>query len=102
MFIEERRSAVYIAKILNLRNVRNGGRLWNNQSVLKILKSEKCTGSLVWGRSTNTGIRDFYVMPSVRDIGIAALLMDDDVRLRPGMRLRRLREYREVALSMPG
>jgi DNA invertase Pin-like site-specific DNA recombinase len=52
MFIEERRSAVYIANALNSRNVRNGQRLWNNQSVLKILKGEKYTGSLVWGRWT--------------------------------------------------
>jgi DNA invertase Pin-like site-specific DNA recombinase len=52
MFIEEKRSAVYIANVLNLRNVRNGDRLWNNQSVLEILKGEKYTGSLVWGRWT--------------------------------------------------
>jgi DNA invertase Pin-like site-specific DNA recombinase len=52
MFIEDKRSAVYIAKVLNLHNVRNGDRLWNNQSVLEILKNEKYTGSLVWGRWT--------------------------------------------------
>jgi hypothetical protein len=52
MFIEEKRSAVYIAGVLNLQNVRNGDRLWNNQSVLEILKNEKYTGSLVWGRWT--------------------------------------------------
>jgi len=52
MFIEEKRSAVYIAKVLNLHNVKNGDKLWNNQSVLEILKNEKYTGSLVWGRWT--------------------------------------------------
>lgn len=52
LFIEDKRSAVYIAKVLNLHNVRNGHRLWNNQSVLEILKNEKYTGSLVWGRWT--------------------------------------------------
>jgi|SRR5271169_6468542 len=52
MFIEERRSAVYIANSLNSRNVSNGGRPWNNQSVLTILTHEKYTGTLVWGRWT--------------------------------------------------
>jgi DNA invertase Pin-like site-specific DNA recombinase len=52
MFIEEKRSSVYIAEVLNRKNVRNGTSLWNNQSVLKILTHEKYTGSLVWGRWT--------------------------------------------------
>jgi DNA invertase Pin-like site-specific DNA recombinase len=52
MFIEEKRSSIYIAKVLNRSNVRNGASLWNNQSVLKVLTHEKYTGSLVWGRWT--------------------------------------------------
>jgi DNA invertase Pin-like site-specific DNA recombinase len=52
MFIEEKKSSVCIAEVLNRSNVRNGVNLWNNQSVLKVLTHEKYTGSLVWGRWT--------------------------------------------------
>jgi len=52
LFIEEKRSTLYIARELNRQNVRNGTSLWNYQSVLKILTHEKYTGSLVWGRWT--------------------------------------------------
>ena len=52
MFIDEKRSTPYIARVLNGQNVRNGASLWNYQSVLKILTHEKYTGSLVWGRWT--------------------------------------------------
>jgi hypothetical protein len=50
--------------------------------------------------STNTGIRDFHVMPSVRDINIMAVLKEDDVRLESGVRLKKLSEFRKVTLSM--
>lgn len=50
--------------------------------------------------STNTGIRDFHVMPSVRDISIMAVIKEDDVRLEPGVRLKNLSEFRKVALSV--
>jgi DNA invertase Pin-like site-specific DNA recombinase len=52
MFIKEKRSTLYIARVLNRQNVRNGMSLWNYQSILKILTHEKYTGSLVWGRWT--------------------------------------------------
>jgi hypothetical protein len=52
MFIEEKRSSIYIAGVLNRKNVRNWASLWTNQSVLNILTHEKYTGSLVWGRWT--------------------------------------------------
>ena len=52
MFIEEKKSSVCIAEVLNRSSVRNGLNLWNNQSVLKVLTHEKYTGSLVWGRWT--------------------------------------------------
>ena len=52
LFIQEKRSTLYIARALNCRNIRNGASLWNYQSVRKILTQEKYTGSLVWGRST--------------------------------------------------
>ena len=52
MFIEEKRSSIYIAKVLNGNGVRNGASLWTNQAVLNVLTHEKYTGSLVWGRWT--------------------------------------------------
>ncbi len=52
LFIEERRSSIYIAKLLNEQGITKRGSLWDNQSVLKILAHEKYTGSLVWGTRT--------------------------------------------------
>jgi DNA invertase Pin-like site-specific DNA recombinase len=54
MFVEEKKSSVYIAKFLNAKGITKRGTCWDNQSVLKILKHEKYTGSLVWGRWTQT------------------------------------------------
>jgi len=52
MFIHEKKSAGRIAEALNNRGILRGDTPWNYQSVLKILKDEKYTGSLVWGRWT--------------------------------------------------
>jgi DNA invertase Pin-like site-specific DNA recombinase len=49
LFIDEKRSSIYIASLLNRQGITKRGSVWDNQSVLKILRHEKYTGSLVWG-----------------------------------------------------
>ena len=52
LWIEEGRTAQWIADHLNKRHILRYGAPWSHHSILKVLKHEKYTGSLIWGRSS--------------------------------------------------
>jgi DNA invertase Pin-like site-specific DNA recombinase len=52
MFVNQKKSTGFIARSLNDQGITNRGKPWNYQAILKILKHEKYTGSMVWGRWT--------------------------------------------------
>ena len=52
MYVDEKRSMLFIARRLNEQGFSHGNVPWNWQAVRKILFAEKYVGTLVWGRYT--------------------------------------------------
>lgn len=70
LYIEEKRSMPYIARLLNDLGILHGKVTWNYQAVRKILFGEKYSGSLVWRQYTQR-LRSPYVRLPQKDWVIA-------------------------------